>query len=218
MSTYRNKLLAEVCGLCQQLLDLRLALVRTQDRVSDTARKNALELQDGYVRIYTLDPFPDEGEVDESPLAQLKTALSDPDHDAEDREQILLDWLQTIAPLPAESTTDDAASPSISPLNQRMLDATFAMRSTIDATRARLMQANDYYDRAAYKASRNDFTLLRATFDRQLQNDQANISVVDAVRAETKLTPAIETATGANFPKTIQDAADFMRGLTYVFA
>lgn len=214
MSNYRNRLLGEVCDLCQQLLARRVAVIRTQGRVSDTARSNTLALQDGFGRLIVLHPFPDETTVDESPLAQLKTALSAADTDPGDNERILLDWIGTAAPPPAGGLTTRVA---VSPLNQRMLDATARMRRSIDATRVRLLLDGDTYDKAAYRAARNEFTLTRAALDQRLQSDTDVVTVADAVRAETVLTPAIDTASGTEFPNSIQEAADFMRVHTFVF-
>lgn len=218
MSNYRERLLAEVCTLCRQLFELRLARTRTQDRVSGTARTNAVSILDGFDRIIILAPFPGEGSVDESPLSQLKTAIANPDHDPEDRERILIDWLNGVAPAGAPAEAEKADPATIAPINQRMLDATARLRRSIDASRVRLLRSGDRYDRAAYTAARNDFTLARAAYDRRLQNNTITPTVEDASRAESELNAAISGATGTTFPGAIQAAANFMSKRTFVLA
>lgn len=217
MSNYKEILLARVCALCDELLSQRMALARTQERISDTARKNANAILNGYDRARKLDPFPEEGTVDESPLEDLKTALADPSSDPEDREQIIMDWLQGIAPFPLDNNFEKMDAPVISPANQRMLDATMRLRSTIDTTRVRLM-TTDRYDRDAYKAARNDFTLSRSVFDQRLRNNNSDIDGEDTARAEGPLKDKIASATGETFPDAIQAAADFMRERVFVAA
>lgn len=217
MNTYKKRLLARVCALCSDVLNRRIALVRTQGRVSDTARTSAGELYGGYDRLTRLDPFPDEGTLDESPLDALQTALADADGGPEEREQLIMNWLRNAAPTPATDDTQPAAAPEISPANQRMLDATQRLRSAIDRTRVRLL-TTDRYDRAAYKAARNDFTLARAVFDQRLRQQTTDVSAEDTARAEGPLHDAISKATGASFPDDIQAAADFMRERIFIVA
>lgn len=220
MSTFRERLLPQVSTLCEQLFAHHLALVREQQLVSDKAKEDLTLLVLFYEQLCGLTPFPQETSVDVSPLDQLKTDLATDGNDAEASEVILLDWVRGVTqapdPVPADEKTAAANSPS--PINQRMLDATSRLRSTIDKTRSRLLLSGDSYDRKQYTAARNAFTLARAAYDHRLKNNGVTATVEDATRAEGPLHQDIDTATGASFPGAIQAAADFMEARIFVLS
>lgn len=219
MSNFQNRLLTKVGALCRQVFDARVALAREGSRVSEKAKEDVYVLLLDYDRLCALSPFPEEYAVDQTPLEQLREALEDTEGDPMANEEILLNWVRGIAPAPEASFVENRLPPPvvISPINQRMLDATARLRAAIDASRGRLL-TSDPYDFKSYRAARNDFTLSRAAYDKSLTDGRVTANVEDASRVERKLIPAIVAADGAGFPNTIQAAADFMRDRIFVVA
>ncbi|MEM6770813.1 MAG: hypothetical protein AAF597_09540 [Bacteroidota bacterium] len=218
MSTFRERLLPQVSTLCAQLFAHRLTQVREQQLVSDKAKTDLALLVLFYEQLFDLEPFPAEPDVDVNPLNQLKADLATDGNDHDASEVILLNWVRGVTqkPDPVPADEKDMAALSISPINQRMLDATARLRSTIDKSRSRLLLSGDHYDRVEYVAARNAFTLARATYDRRLQTNGITATVDDCAKAEGPLHNDIDTATGASFPGAIQAAADFMEARIFV--
>lgn len=215
MSSFKERLLTQVSGLCEQLFTQRIKLVRTQQLVSDKSKEDIRLLILELDTLRHLDPFPDEAGVDESPLEQLKADLANTDDPPEDGQEILMNWVKAFRP--AEVNSDNGApAGATAPLNQRMIDSLANLRSTIDKSRIRLLRARDRYDRPAYTAARNAFTLSRAVYTERLRLNQVSCTNAEVATLEQELTSDVEAATGSNFPDTIQAAADFMA--TRVFA
>lgn len=218
MSNFQNRLLTKVGALCRQVFDARVAQAREGSRVSEKAKEDVYVLLLDYDRLCALEPFPEEYAVDQTPLEQLRAALEDAEGDPATNEEVLLNWVRAVAPSPEASFVENAlpSPPRISPINQRMLDATARVRIAIDASRGRLLDSSDPYDFKSYRAARNDFTLTRAAYDKRLTDGSVTANGEDASRVERTLTPAIASADGAGFPDAIQAAADFIRDRIFV--
>lgn len=216
MSSFRERLLTEVSGLCEQLFTRRIELVRSQQLVSEKSKEDIRLLILELDTLRHLDPFPNEAGVDRTPLEQLKVDLANADDSSDEgNQQVLMDWVKAFRPAPAPAT--NGAQEEVTPiLNQRMIDGLAELRSAIDKTRVRLLRERDRYDRPAYTAARNAFTLSRATYAERLRLNQVSCTNEEVATLEQKLTPDVEEAKGSNFPDTIQAAADFMA--TRVFA
>ncbi|MEM9259228.1 MAG: hypothetical protein AAGA62_06240 [Bacteroidota bacterium] len=215
MSSFKERLLTEVSGLCEQLFTQRIELVRTQQLVSEKSKEDIRILIMELDTLRHLDPFPDEAGVDKSPLEQLKTDLANTDDPPEDGQEVLMNWVKAFRP--AATSSDGDLPPVVTlPLNQRMIDSLAELRSEIDKSRIRLLRTGDHYDRPAYTAARNAFTLARSVYTERLRLNQLSCTNEEVATVEQKLTSDVEAATGSNFPDTIQAAADFMA--TRVFA
>lgn len=215
MSNFRKQLLTDVSSLCRELFVRRLARVKEQELVSDKSKADILVLIVELDQLRRLDPFPKKADLDVSPLEQLKTALADPDHDDESGQQLLLDWVKATRPeanLPADGGVPEGAT---TPINQRMIDGLASVRTTIDRTRVRLMLAGDDYDRPAYTAARNAFTLAREIYAERLRLNQIDCNNEDCSTLEKVLKAAIKDADGSGFPYSIQAVADFMEERTF---
>lgn len=205
--------MADVSSLCQQLYFRRLALVQSQQLVSEKSKEDTLLLIRNLNKLRLLDPFPSEADVDRSPLEELKAAIAAADSDQFAIEEELMNWVrqvQTAGPprLAADGVEREAELPL--PINQRMIDDLSLLRSTIDKTRLRLLRAHDPYDQEAYVAARNAWTLARTVYEQRLRLNQLTATNEQAARMEQVIIPDVETATGATFPATIQAGADFM--------
>ncbi|MEM1356565.1 MAG: hypothetical protein AAGF89_00095 [Bacteroidota bacterium] len=216
MSSFKERLLTEVSGLCEQLFTQRIALVRTQQLVSEKSKEDIRLLIMELDTLRHLTPFPDENGVDKSPLEQLKTDLANTDDPPEDGQEVLMNWVKAFRPGTTTSLASDAPPVITPPLNQRMIDSLAELRSEIDKTRIRLLRTGDHYDRPAYTAARNAFTLARSVYTERLRLNQVSCTNEEVATVEQELTSDVATATGSNFPDTIQAAADFMA--TRVFA
>ena len=216
MSTFQKRLLTEVRELCRQLFDRRVLLVREQKLVSDEAKKSIEGLLLQIDRLTDLNPFPEETAVDDSPLKKLKASLADPDNEASDGETIVMNWVQTVVPAASEDEAAIAEETEISAINDQMLGLTGDIRKAIDRNRPRLMLSNPSYNRKDYIAARNDFTLVRDTYDKRLTSGRITANVEDCSRVMRTIIPAINASTASTYPTTIQDAADFMRDRIFV--
>ncbi|MEO0734766.1 MAG: hypothetical protein AAFZ52_18160 [Bacteroidota bacterium] len=211
MSSFRERLLTEVTELCQALFSRRLALVREQQLVSEKAKEDIQLLVFRLDGLRQLDPFPAEDEVDDTPLASLKTSLQDPDFDPAEGQNVIMDWVKNMgAAAGAEEGAEEPDATTTPPLNQRMIDDLHQMRSEIDKSRVRLLRIGDHYDRKAYTEARNAFTFNRSVYAERLRLGQVDCTNAEVAEVEQVLTPAIVQATGASFPGDIQAAADFM--------
>lgn len=225
MSTFRDTLLAEATDVCRQLYDHRLAASGSQARISEKAKADLTLLVVHLHDLFVLVPFPTEAELDAAPLTALKADLAARE-DPEAIERRLMEWVRTVSPAAARreaassSTEPDAAASGAvtaltSPLNQRMIDGLTVFRKTIDRTRMRLLKDRDRYDRAAYTAARNAFTLARTVYSERLRLDQVAATNEDCARLETELIPAVAHADGATFPDAIRAGADFASALIF---
>jgi hypothetical protein len=215
MSSFREQLLTEVSGLCQRLYESRQAKVRTQRLVSDDSKQDIILLISHLNQLRVMDPFPQKTEVDLAPLEKLKMDIAAEDSDQQAIQDALMDWAKDVQ----SSSTTPAAERSLeapSPINQRMIDDLRVLRSTIDKSRLRLLRAHDPYDKAEYVAARNAFTLARAVYQERLMLNQITATNEEAARMEQVITPAVDQATGATFPETIQAGADFMSEKIFV--
>jgi len=215
MPSFRDRLLADVTSICQQLYQRRLETVRTQQLVSEKSKQDIHLLIGRLEGLRRADPFPDEASLDLAPLDGLKTKIDEQDGDDEVIQRELMDWVKGIAPMPDdgdanEPTATAAIDAAIPPINQRMLDALSLFRSTVDKTRVRLLRDRDRYDREAYTAARNDFTLARSVYGERLRLGQVEATNEGCAKMEQVLLPAVETATGDSFPDAIQAGADFL--------
>ncbi|MEL7160698.1 MAG: hypothetical protein AAFN92_08060 [Bacteroidota bacterium] len=217
MSSFRERLLTKVTELCQELFSRRLALVREQQLVSEKAKEDIQLLVFRLDALRQFDPFPGEDEVDESPLASLENSLENPDFDPEEGQKVVMEWVANVgaAAGAGEGTEDPATDVATSPLNQRMIDDLHQMRSAIDKSRIRLLRSGDHYDKDAYTAARNAFTLARSVYAERLRLGQVDCTNEEVAQVEQVLTPAIAQATGASFPGDIQTAADFMESRVF---
>lgn len=218
MSSFREQLLTDVSGLCQRLYESRQAKVRTQQLVSDDSKQDILLLIFQLNKLREMDPFPEKTEVDLAPLEKLKTDVVAEDSDKQVIQDALMDWAKNVH---SSSTTPAAAAAersleTPSPINQRMIDDLSVLRSTIDKTRLRLLRSRDPYDKPEYVAARNAFTLARAVYQERLMLNQITATNAEAARMEQVITPAVDQATGATFPETIQAGADFMSEKIFV--
>lgn len=212
MSSFREQLLTDVSGLCQRLYECRQAVVRTQRLVSDESKRNILLLIFQLNQLREMDPFPEKTEVDLAPLEQLKADIEEEESDKQAIQDALMEWAKNVH---ANDISRDAAAPeesteAPSPINQRMIDNLSVLRSSIDKSRIRLLRNGDPYDKEAYVAARNDFTLARAVYQERLTLNQITTTNEEAARMEQVIIPAVDEATGATFPETIQAGADFM--------
>lgn len=214
MSSFRKQLLTDVSGLCQQLFQQRLALVQTQQLVSNDSKQDILLLIAQLNQLRLLDPFPEETTTDLSPLDKLKADIGNEDGDQFAIQKALMEWAGTIAPLPEvqETISPDGGT---TPINQRMIDNLHLFRSTIDKSRVRLLRDRDRYDRKAYTSARNAFTLARAVYEERLKLNQIEATNEGCARMEQVLIPAVEASTGASFPDDIQAGAKFMEDNTF---
>jgi hypothetical protein len=218
MSSFREQLLTDVSGLCQRLYESRQEVVRTQLLVSNDSKQDIILLIFQLNKLRVMKPFPEKTEVDLAPLEKLKTDLAADDSDKKAIQDALMDWAKNVQ---SSSTTPVAAAAGRSieppsPINQRMIDNLSALRSTIDKSRLRLMLDRDPYDKAEYVAARNAFTLARAVYQERLMLNQITATNEEAARMEQVITPAVDQATGATFPETIQAGADFMSDKIFV--
>ncbi|WP_020566744.1 hypothetical protein [Neolewinella persica] len=216
MSSFREQLLTDVSGLCQRLYESRLAVVRTQQLVSDDSKQDILLLILQLNQLRELDPFPKETEVDLAPLKKLKADIAAEDSDQQAIQDALMDWAKNVHTTSATSVAAERSPEAPSPINQRMIDDLSVLRSTIDKTRLRLLRNHDTYDKDEYVAARNSFTLARAVYQERLLLNQITATNAEAARMEQVITPAIDQATGATFPQTIQAGADFMSDKIFV--
>jgi len=201
MSAFQIRLLADVSKLCQALFSRRILLVREQQLVSEKTKEDIRLLIMELDGLRSLDPFPADTEVDEAPLQQLQTDLANPDHDPLAGQAVIMNWVKAFRP--SSMVARDAATPEVttSPLNQRMIDSLHQLRTAIDKSRVRLLRAQDRYDRKAYTASRNAFTLTRSVYAERLRLGQIDCTNAQVAKIEQQFTPAVETATGAFFCK-----------------
>lgn len=218
MSNFRKQLLTDVSSLCRELFVRRLARVKEQELVSDKSKADILVLIVELDQLRRLSPFPKKADLDVSPLEQLKTALADPEHDDEYGQQVLLDWVKATRPEADPAAGRGVPAGVTTPINQRMIDGLSSVRSAIDSTRARLMMAGDAYDRPAYTAARNAFTLSREIYAARLRLNQIDCNNDDCSTLEKVLKPAIKTSDGSGFPASIQAVADFMEESTFPYA
>lgn len=214
MSNFRKELLADVSKLCREMFSRRLARVREQQLVSEKSKEDILVLVLELDRFRQLNPFPTKASLDLSPLEQLKRDLAAADADEEASQLILLDWVRAARP---EIDVEEEATPEGEPypINQRMIDSLSEVRSAIDKTRTRLMLSGDSYDRPAYTAARNAFTLAREVYAERLRCNQIECTNEDCSEVEQVLKPAIEEADGAAFPGSIETVADFIEVRTF---
>jgi hypothetical protein len=213
MPSFRDKLLADVSSLCQQLYERRLAAVQEQALVSEKSKQDIARLIFHLNQLFLLNPFPDERAVDRSPIDQLRRDIDAADHDQDLVEQQLMDWVKGLSPA-VESTGNEASATARSkggttPINQRMIDNLQTFRSTIDQTRVRLLRERDRYDQEEYTAARNAFTLARDVYAERLRLNQIKATNEGCADMEQVMIPAVEEATGATFPAAIQAGADF---------
>ncbi len=214
MSSFREQLLTDVSGLCQKLFKRRLALVQSQQLVSNESKQDIILLIAQLNQLRLLDPFPEEATTDLSPLNKLKTDIDAEDGDQFAIQETLMTWAGGIAPLP-EVEADASPDEATTPINQRMIDDLHLFRSTIDKSRVRLLRDRDRYDRKAYTSARNAFTLARAVYEERLKLNQIDATNEGCARMEQVLIPAVEAATGATFPADIQAGAKFMEDNTF---
>jgi len=201
MPSFREKLLTEVTGICQQLYERRLALVKTQALVSESAKQDVIKLVVRLNRLREITPFPSEQYTDMTTLKKLKTDIA-----AADGDQFAV---QKVSP-------DYEEQEATSPINQRMIDDLATFRAKIDSTRLNLMMKGDSPDLEAYTAARNAFTLSRAVYDERLKLNQISATNADCSQMEQVLIPAVRDATGATFPGAIQAGADFISNKLFV--
>ena len=221
MPSFREKLLTDVTGICQQLYERRLALVKTQALVSERAKQDVIHLILRLNALRSIDPFPTEYETDLSPLDQLKADIAEAGSDQFAIQEKLMEWATNFHPevaAAAEGTVspDDEKVTSVPPINQRMIDDLASFRATIDRTRLNLMLNGDPADLAAYTAARNAFTLARAVYDERLILNQVTATNADCATMEQVLIPNVRDANGATFPGTIQAGADFISNKLFV--
>lgn len=218
MSDFREQLLTDVSGLCQQLYQQRLALVQSQQLVSEKSKDDVLLLIVHLNKLRTLKPFPAETDVDLTPLEKLKADLATADGDQFAIQEELMDWVRGVQSAgPPRMAASAAAEPEMpSPINQRMIDNLTLLRSTIDKTRLRLLRAHDNYDFDAYTSARNAWTLARTVYEERLRLNQITATNADAAHMEQVIISDVERATGATFPVTIQAGADFMSEKIFV--
>ncbi len=211
---FREKLLADVTSICQQLYERRLALVKTQALVSENAKQDAIGLVLKLNRLREIDPFPEEQDTDMTALDKLKADIADADGDQFVVQEQLMNWVKGFPPQPEAATATGAvAAPPAAPpppINQRMIDNLTTFRKTIDRTRLNLMLKGDPADLNAYTSARNAFTLARAVYDERLKLNQVTATNADCAEVEQVLTPAVRDASGATFPGAIQAGADFI--------
>ncbi|TXF91027.1 hypothetical protein FUA23_04275 [Neolewinella aurantiaca] len=221
MPPFREKLLTEVTGICRQLYQRRLALVKTQALVSEDAKQDVIALVLRLNRLRALTPFPAEQETDMAPLEKLKAGIDDADADQFAIQEELIKWVnefhpQTETAADGEVAPEDEKGGQIPPVNQRMIDNLASFRSAIDRTRLNLMLAGDSADPETYTAARNAFTLARAVYDERLRLNQITTTNADCAKMEQVLIPDVRDATGATFPGTIQAGADFISDKLFV--
>jgi hypothetical protein len=212
MSSFREQLLTDVSGLCQRLYESRQAVVRTQRLVSDESKRNILLLIFQLNKLREMDPFPDKTEVDLAPLEQLKADIDEEESDKQAIQDALMEWAKNVHAndITRDAAASDESTEAPSPINQRMIDNLSVLRSSIDKSRIRLLRNHDPYDKEAYVAARNAFTLARAVYQERLTLNQITATNEEAARMEQVIIPAVDEATGATFPGTIQAGADFM--------
>lgn len=221
MPPFREKLLTEVTGICQQLYNRRLALVKTQGHVSENAKQDVIRLVLRLNVLRGITPFPGEHETDMSPLDKLKADIAAADSDQFAIQKKLMEWATAFHPTVAKAHEGPASSEAAlraapSPINQRMIDGLASFRATVDRTRINLMLKGDPADLDEYTAARNAFTLARAVFEERLKLNQVTATNADCTKLEQVLTPAVSNASGATFPATIQDGADFISDKLFV--
>ena len=221
MPSFRETLLTEVTSICQQLYERRLALVKTQARVSEDAKQDVILLVVRLNGLRDIDPFPTEQDTDMTALARLKVDISDADGDQFAVQKELLKWVNNFNPpteaMAAETvaaTEEEEVAPP--PINQRMIDGLARFRSTIDRTRMNLMLKGDAPDLEAYTSARNAFTLSRAVYVERLRLHQITATNADCAQMEQVLIPAVKDASGTTFPDTIQAGADFISSKLFV--
>lgn len=212
MPNFREQLLTNVSGLCQQLYQKRLALVQQQQLVSEKSKDDVQLLIVQLNNLRTLHPFPAETDVDMAPLDKLRADIDAADGDHTAIEEELMDWVRNVrsAGPPRVAASAEANQEETSPINQRMIDDLSLFRATIDKTRLRLLREHDQYDREAYTSARNAWTLARSVYEQRLRLNQITATNEQAAKMEQELIPAADTATGATFPASIQAGADFM--------
>jgi hypothetical protein len=215
MSTFKNRLLTDLSGLCRELFSRRLQLVRQQQLVSEKAKEDIRQLILELHALSMLEPFPREEEADLSPLEELKASLADTDNDPEGSQEVLMAWVKDFRPpqvaaMGRPSSSSSEKGSGTKPVNQRMIDGVNTLRSTIDKTRTRLMLDGESYDRQAYVAARNEFTLAQSVYTERLQFNHIICTNEELSRVERVLLPGIDEADGDGFPDSIQVAADFM--------
>jgi hypothetical protein len=213
MPSFREKLLTEVTSICQQLYERRLALVKTQARVSEKSKQDIILMILRLNKLRAIDPFPAEYDVDTSPLDKLKVDIAAAEGDQFAIQEELMTWATAFHPTVG---TDTYAAVRISPINQRMIDALATFRSTIDRTRMNLMLAGDPADLDAYTSARNAFTLARSVYDERLKLDQVSATNPACAEMEQVLILAVRDASGATFPGAIQAGADFISSKLFV--
>lgn len=220
MSSFRDKLLTDVSGLCQQLYERRLAIVQSQALVSEKSKQDIALLIFHLNQLFTLDPFPDEDRLDVAPLDQLRADVDAADNDTELVEQQLMAWVKGVSPAIAspedEPTNTNRIKGGTTPINQRMIDNLQTFRSAIDRTRVRLLRERDRYDQDEYTAARNAFTFSRDVYAERLRLNQIEATNEGCAKMEQQMIPAVENATGATFPAAIQAGADFMSANIFV--
>jgi hypothetical protein len=218
MSSFREQLLTDVSGLCQQLYQSRQAVVQTQKLVSDDSKRAILLLIFQLNQLREMDPFPSETEVDLTSLEKLKTDIAAEDSDKQAIQDALMEWAKNVHAngTPRVVTASEESTEAPSPINQRMIDNLSVLRSAIDKSRLRLLRNRDPYDKDEYVAARNAFTLARAVYQERLTLNQITATNEEAARIEQVIIPAVNQATGATFPETIQAGADFMSKKIFV--
>jgi len=218
MSSFREQLLTDVSGLCQRLYESRQAVVRTQRLVSDESKRNILLLILQLNQLREMDPFPKKTEVDLAPLEKLKTDVAAEGSDKQAIQDTLMEWVKNVQSngSPRVVAASEAPPEPPSPINQRMIDNLSVLRSSIDKSRIRLLRNRDPYDKDEYVAARNAFTLARAVYQERLALNQITATNEEAARIEQVIIPAVNEATGATFPETIQAGADFMSKKIFV--
>lgn len=218
MSSFREQLLTDVSGLCQRLYESRLAVVQTQKLVSDDSKRAILLLIFQLNQLREIDPFPEKTEVDLDPLEKLKTDVATEGSDMQAIQDALMEWAKNVnasASTPVVAASEESQE-APSHINQRMIDNLSFLRSRIDKSRLRLLRDGDFYDKDKYIASRNAFTLARAVYQERLILNQITATNEENARIEQVIIPAVNEATGATFPETIQAGADFMSNKIFV--
>lgn len=218
MSSFREQLLTDVSGLCQRLYESRQAVVRTQRLVSDESKRNILLLIFQLNQLREMVPFPEKTEVDLAPLEKLKIDVAAEGSDKQAIQDALMEWAKNVQSngTPRDAVVAEESPEAPSPINQRMIDNLSVLRSSIDKSRLRLLRNHDPYDKDEYVAARNDFTLARAVYQERLTLNQITATNEEAARIEQVIIPAVNEATGATFPDTIQAGADFMSNKIFV--
>ncbi|MFT5999086.1 MAG: hypothetical protein ACI81P_001542 [Neolewinella sp.] len=216
MSSFREQLLTDVSGLCQQLYESRQAVVQAQKLVSDESKQAILLLIFQLNQLREMDPFPKKTEVDLAPLEKLKADIAAEESDKQAIQDALMEWAKGVSGATMVVTAPEESDEAPSPINQRMIDSLSVLRSSIDKSRLRLLRNRDPYDKDEYVAARNAFTLARAIYQERLTLNQVTATNEEAARIEQVIIPAVNEATGATFPETIQAGADFMSKKIFV--